>query len=125
MARVKIALAVVADFWGPYVVTIAGVATTGAIALVGRLLWRWATAPAPTLVLLDLRPDGADVMNNGDFTVHVHTFDRLDPVLHIDLDEPHRVASGQGAPYYFVPDTGPLRVDQSYRLVVSDDHRAR
>jgi hypothetical protein len=116
---------VLADFLGPYVVTIAGVATTGAIALVGRVLWRWATAPAPTLVRLDLRQNGADVMNEGDFTVHVHSLDRLDPARQIDLDEPNRVASGRDASYYFVPDTGPLRVDQSYRLVVSDDHRAR
>lgn len=114
-----------ADFWGPYLVTIAGVATTGFAVFLGRLIWRWATASAPSLVYVDVgaSPGELWVRNNGDFTVHLRRVEALGEPHPWKQEAKRRLPPGKTTPF----DVGDevARHDRSYRVSVRDDHKAR
>jgi hypothetical protein len=119
---------VLADVWGPYFVSIAGVLTVGVLGFVVRFVWRWATSIRPTLVFVDVWPDELRVLNQGDFVVHVHSVEALgdpDPWA-LPIRPPGRVAPNTHTALLLQPPVVlPFRVDRFYRLVLRDDRYAR
>jgi hypothetical protein len=118
-----------ADFLGPYLVTIAGVVTTGIAAFTGRFLWRWTHAHEPTLVRLRLTEHSVDILNEGDFTVHFVSAEAPPPepnAWKFALPKPRRIAPTKNTSLPFQePQLTQLRIDRPYRVEIVDDHRAR
>ncbi len=116
----------VADFLVPYLVTIAGVVTTGVAAFALRWIWRYFTAPDPTLLRLELSDGTVKVINRGDFTVYLLRVEALPPAPNewaIDYERPRRTVSGTWTSITLAGVQ--LRVDRDYRVVARDEHRAR
>jgi len=117
------------DFLTPYLVTIAGVVTTGVAAFALRFVWRSATALHPTLLRLQLIEGGAKIFNHGDFTLFVLRVEAPPPppdTWRYDYERPRRVAAGKSTEIRLSPDSRvTIRVDREYRVVVRDEHRAR
>src|SRR6266511_2536643 len=118
----------IADFLGPYLVTIAGVVTTGVAAFLLRSLWRWSAATDPLLLNLLLIERGFRLRNDGDFTIHVLRVEALPPGPHpwsYEFPRARRLAPSQWVELQFDADTVPaVRGDRDYRVKVRDAHRA-
>jgi hypothetical protein len=118
----------IADFLGPYLVTIAGVVTTGVAAFLLRYAWQWATAPEPTVIQLELMQDGFKLHNRGDFTVWVIRVDGLPPSpqpWRYVLPRRWRLPPNQEVSVRGTAGEFPaIRVDHGYRVLVRATHGA-
>jgi hypothetical protein len=116
------------DFWGPYFVTIAGVATTAILGYVLRFAWRWCTAPLPILVHLELLAHGVTIRNVGDFTIHVLSVEAPPPAeaaWRYAFPTPRRIAPNQWIRLFSEEDFPAMRLDRPYHVVLRDDHHVR
>jgi hypothetical protein len=120
---------VLSDFLGPYLVTIAGVVTTGVAAFAGRWVWRWTHPDEPDLVRLQVTVGSAHVLNAGDFDVHLISIEAPPPDAdpwEFRFPKAKRVAPGNVVNVDLqLPTHLRLRIDRPFRITLTDDHHAR
>lgn len=118
-----------ADFLVPYLVTIAGVVTTGVAAVALRSAWRWATAPEPGLVRLRIGFATVHILNEGDFVVWWLRASAPPPEgddWSAEFRRPRRYPPHSTGTIDMARSDGTqLPTDRSYRVVVADEHHAR